>query len=105
MSFGSTAKVLLNCKLKYYRISECIKASRMPDGAFPDVCLHNGNKTVSCSRLGRDQLCAELEGGGGCGGDEVLNLAWVPLQLSQLMAIVAEMECVLTLSEWRVGQC
>ena len=24
MGFGSTAKVLLKCKLKYYRISECI---------------------------------------------------------------------------------
>ena len=24
MRFGSTAKVLLKCKLKYYRISECI---------------------------------------------------------------------------------
>ena len=23
MRFGSTAKVLLKCKLKYYRISEC----------------------------------------------------------------------------------
>ena len=27
MRFGSTAKVLLKCKLKYYRISEC---ARMP---------------------------------------------------------------------------
>ena len=25
MRFGSTAKVLLKCKLKYYRISECIR--------------------------------------------------------------------------------
>ena len=24
MRFGSTAKVLLKCKLKYYRISECV---------------------------------------------------------------------------------
>ena len=24
MRFGSTAKVLLKCKLKYYRISECL---------------------------------------------------------------------------------
>ena len=24
MRFGSTAKVLLKCRLKYYRISECI---------------------------------------------------------------------------------
>ena len=27
MRFGSTAKVLLKCKLKYYRISECMPAS------------------------------------------------------------------------------
>ena len=27
MRFGSTAKVLLKCKLKYYRISECILSS------------------------------------------------------------------------------
>ena len=26
MRFGSTAKVLLKCKLKYYRISECCSA-------------------------------------------------------------------------------
>ncbi len=26
MRFGSTAKVLLKCKLKYYRISECVHA-------------------------------------------------------------------------------
>ena len=25
MRFGSTAKVLLKCKLKYYRISECVR--------------------------------------------------------------------------------
>ena len=27
MRFGSTAKVLLKCKLKYYRISECVPPS------------------------------------------------------------------------------
>ena len=30
MRFGSTAKVLLKCKLKYYRISECGQGSRSP---------------------------------------------------------------------------
>ncbi len=28
MRFGSTAKVLLKCKLKYYRISECVERGR-----------------------------------------------------------------------------
>ena len=28
MRFGSTAKVLLKCKLKYYRISECVQLMR-----------------------------------------------------------------------------
>ena len=28
MRFGSTAKVLLKCKLKYYRISECSRHQR-----------------------------------------------------------------------------
>ena len=42
MRFGSTAKVLLKCKLKYYRISEC---------------------TCACT------LCEWKEGGGGGGVD------------------------------------
>ena len=32
MRFGSTAKVLLKCKFKYYRISEC-------PATFPMFCL------------------------------------------------------------------
>ncbi len=51
MRFGSTAKVLAECKLKYYRVSEChavpdfrgsdgLKASWLPvDGATLDVAL------------------------------------------------------------------
>ena len=37
MRFGSTAKVLLKCKLKYYRISECV---RLLDDArrHPHIC-------------------------------------------------------------------
>ena len=31
MRFGSTAQVLLKCKLKYYRISECGAGGRMGD--------------------------------------------------------------------------
>ena len=41
MRFGSTAKVLLKCKLKYYRISECVppKTYRSPKtGRMPDSC-------------------------------------------------------------------
>ena len=35
MRFGSTAKVLLKCKLKYYRISECRGLGRdLPGGPF-----------------------------------------------------------------------
>ena len=32
MRFGSTAKVLLKCKLKYYRISECGTTSAFLSG-------------------------------------------------------------------------
>ena len=43
MRFGSTAKVLLKCKLKYYRISECICAipvvRAFPQGEGPfQIC-------------------------------------------------------------------
>ena len=34
MRFGSTAKVLLKCNLKYYRISECLGPSVVPQNPF-----------------------------------------------------------------------
>ena len=40
MRFGSTAKVLLKCKLKYYRISEC-------------VCLLSCGSNLPCIGLGQ----------------------------------------------------
>ncbi len=36
MRFGSTAKVLLKCKLKYYRISECMGACAMVSSSASD---------------------------------------------------------------------
>ena len=33
MRFGSTARILLKCKLKYYRISEC-DAAHLPHDSF-----------------------------------------------------------------------
>ena len=44
MRFGSTAKVLLKCKLKYYRISECV-LSRRSDS--PQRCCCKPSVTVS----------------------------------------------------------
>ena len=43
MRFGSTAKVLLKCKLKYYRISECAGSASAQATAGP--------KTASCCAL------------------------------------------------------
>ena len=44
MRFGSTAKVLLKCKLKYYRISEC-----EVDSYIPRACV---NQLPSCQASG-----------------------------------------------------
>ena len=46
MRFGSTTKVLLKCKLKYYRISECARdphhrCNISKEGGFP-LTLRNG---------------------------------------------------------------
>ena len=41
MRFGSTAKVLLKCKLKYYRISECLWYTSSPSYA---LVVHPHNK-------------------------------------------------------------
>ena len=38
MRFGSTAKVLLKCKLKYYRISECVELRTVYSGALSRAC-------------------------------------------------------------------
>ncbi len=35
MRFGSTARVLLKCKLKYYRFSECVLISGSKGGPYP----------------------------------------------------------------------
>ena len=58
MRFGSTAKVLLKCKLKYYRISECVRP-------FPPVVPHRRprplGKKQSAGRLAStDVSAAEL---------------------------------------------
>ena len=65
MRFGSTAKVLLKCKLKYYKISECI-------GHFPSVLLIQQllMQRVVNSLICRcaSGICCLTEGGGGGGG-------------------------------------
>ena len=40
MKFGSIAKVLLKCKLKYYRISECVQGHLQMSGEVwdPIIC-------------------------------------------------------------------
>ena len=40
MRFGSTAKVLLKCKLKYYRISECVIFNKDDCPSQAQDCLH-----------------------------------------------------------------
>ena len=45
MRFGSTAKVLLKCKLKYYRISEC-ECSKL---ACPGVHIDEHHAIFECS--------------------------------------------------------
>ncbi len=55
MRFGSTAKVLLKCKLKYYRISECVD---MRQG-------HSRSNMIWCSRLL------------GCNGGWLLELSFI----------------------------
>ena len=40
MRFGSTAKVLLKCKLKYYRISECLSQ-------HPVICSKENGEILS----------------------------------------------------------
>ncbi len=55
MRFGSTAKVLLKCKLKYYRISEC-------EGNMPSFSTHAKCAGVSNARLG-GAWCAEKHAG------------------------------------------
>ena len=40
MRYGSTAKVLLKCKLKYYRISECIRGHTFSQAALAPVFPH-----------------------------------------------------------------
>ena len=51
MRFGSTAKVLLKCKLKYYRISECREDVREDDrrthAEIVKVLPHEGRCLVS----------------------------------------------------------
>ncbi len=43
MRFGSTAKVLLKCKLKYYRISEChVPCKGMKSTVYIAGCFENG---------------------------------------------------------------
>ena len=42
MRFGSTAKVLLKCKLKYYRISECDQRPMRPSHATSHYSLAAG---------------------------------------------------------------
>ena len=54
MSFGSTAKVLLKCKLKYYRISECPLAPCPPElaclGSPGMLDSHSGKASVALAR-------------------------------------------------------
>ena len=40
MRFGSTAKVLLKCKLKYYRISECVRCPERAQLLWQCSCQH-----------------------------------------------------------------
>ena len=55
MRFGSTAKVLLKCKLKYYRISECGNVSCLLPKHTPDTplfdCAADLDSLSACTSL------------------------------------------------------
>ncbi len=51
MRFGSTAKVLAKCKLKYYRISECLQGAWVKVEVIQHHCSHE-----ECGVQSRDQL-------------------------------------------------
>ena len=57
MRFGSTAKVLAKCMLKYYRISEC-RGRRRVGNAGPD------DRCASCLLQDMKEDAVEVEAGG-----------------------------------------
>ena len=61
MRFGSTAKVLLKCKLKYYRISECHGDAGHCSKAW-SIPWAVSNASPAGSRLGFLQTCDGLHG-------------------------------------------
>ncbi len=60
MRFGSTAKVLAECKLKYYRISEC--AVQAGGAIFFEGSTGNSNLYVANSQLTGNQVAFDPAG-------------------------------------------
>ncbi len=56
MTFGSTAKVLLKCKLKYYRISEC-RYTVYGKLYYTRVCLGSLVGEAACTQCGEGLPC------------------------------------------------
>ena len=57
MRFGSTAKVLAECKLEYYRISECIPV-RLPAAQANLVGVHSTDRLVVGKDMSLGLRCA-----------------------------------------------
>ncbi len=61
MRFGSTAKVLLKCKLKYYRISECVAQFEIEVSScqrFSRFSQAPGNYALNVKALSRAEATA-----------------------------------------------